>query len=1017
MQKTFSPLLQISLCTFGYLYATTDISLAQVTPDGTVNTQVNQNGNVAEITGGETRGSNLFHSFQDFSVSTGNEAFFNNATNVSNIFSRVTGGRASDIDGTIRANGNASLFLINPAGIMFGENARLDIGGSFLGTTADSILFEDGEFSAADLDNPPLLTVNAPIGLNFRDNPEPINIERQPPGSADFNPAPSFDDNLFGLRVPDGKTFGLAGGDITADGGGIVAVGGRVELGAVGESGTLGINFEGDNINFDFPDDLARANVSLINNAGFLVSGSGGGDIAITANNIDILEGSGLFAGIFSGLGSANAQAGDITLQANESVTVDGVTEDGDVSGIFNQVDSDAIGNSGTLNIDTANLSVTNGAQIGSSTFGLGDGGTILINASESVVLEEGDNNNFTSIYSNVESSGIGNSGGVNIIAELLEVNQGGQIQSIVFGGEGNSGKIIIDSNTVSLDGRNVNDSPSGAFSLTTEGGVGNAGGLEITANSFSMTNRAQILSNTAGMGNAGNVDIFVEDEVNLVNSSILAEVTEGTGMGEGGDINIETTSLLLQEGSALLTDTENIGNGGNINIEASDRVILEGEGLGAFANSTDIVPSQITATVDDFEGVIGDGGDINISTPSLTVKDNGFIRNRTFEEGNAGNLTIDVQNLTVIQGGRIDASTFGEGNAGNLTITASEIQISGSDGNFPTAIFASALNGNGDAGNLTITTDKLIMRDEAVIDVGNFPTAFSGETLPEPGTGAAGSLTIEANSIEVNNGIISAANANGVGGELEVNANSLTLENGASILAETTANTGTGGVINLNIDGTLQMRDNSLISSQATEGATGGNIDINTEFIVAFPNQIAGNGSDIIASAVEGDGGNINITAESLLGIKEGMAIEGNQTNDIDASSEFSLDGSITINTPDINPIQGATELPTNIVVPEETVAQACRANREIAAKNGLNITGKGGIPAEPGIPLNSQNIAINGSTNPTSTIPAPIETAQGKIQPARGIKFTESGEIILTAYRTNNSGERLPEIKPNCS
>ena len=332
MKKALFFPLQVSFCTVGYLFASNGIAHAQVTPDNTpVNTQVNQNGNVAEITGGQTRGGNLFHSFQDFSVPTGNQAFFNNANSISNIFSRVTGGNISNIDGAIRANGSANLFLINPAGIIFGENARLNIGGSFLGSTASSILFDGGEFSAADLENPPLLTVNAPIGLGFRDNPTSINIERQPPSSADLNPAPSFDDDFFGLRVADGKTFALAGGDITANGGGIIAVGGRIELGAVGESGILGLNFTDDTINFNFPDDLARANVSLINSAGLLVSGSGGGDIAITANNIEILAGSNLFAGIFSGLGSPNSQAGNISFQASESVLVDGASDNANV--------------------------------------------------------------------------------------------------------------------------------------------------------------------------------------------------------------------------------------------------------------------------------------------------------------------------------------------------------------------------------------------------------------------------------------------------------------------------------------------------------------------------------------------------------------------------------------------------------------------------------------------------------------------------------------------------------------
>ena len=141
MRQTFFRLIKIFLTTLGCLGVAGEISLAQVTSDDTVNTQVEQDDGVAEITGGETRGDNLFHSFEDFSVPTDNEAFFNNAESIGNIFSRVTGGNASDIDGAIRANGGANLFLINPNGIIFGENASLNIGGSFYGSTAESIIF------------------------------------------------------------------------------------------------------------------------------------------------------------------------------------------------------------------------------------------------------------------------------------------------------------------------------------------------------------------------------------------------------------------------------------------------------------------------------------------------------------------------------------------------------------------------------------------------------------------------------------------------------------------------------------------------------------------------------------------------------------------------------------------------------------------------------------------------------------------------------------------------------------
>ncbi|MCC5623898.1 filamentous hemagglutinin N-terminal domain-containing protein [Nostoc sp. CHAB 5715] len=214
-------------------------AFAQITPDSTLpnNSSVTTQNNISTIEGGTQAGRNLFHSFQEFTVLPGGTAFFNNAADIQNIISRVTGGLVSDIDGLIRANGTANLFLINPNGIVFGQNAQLNIGGSFVATTANALQFDNqGFFSASNPNSPPLLRVNPSAFLFNQITSQPVNsIESQAV-----------------LSVPDGQSLLLVGGKVSpslVETGGILidygllrAGDGRIELGGLAGVGTVGLN-------------------------------------------------------------------------------------------------------------------------------------------------------------------------------------------------------------------------------------------------------------------------------------------------------------------------------------------------------------------------------------------------------------------------------------------------------------------------------------------------------------------------------------------------------------------------------------------------------------------------------------------------------------------------------------------------------------------------------------------------------------------------------------------------------
>lgn len=188
------------------------------------------------ITGGATRSTSLFHSFSHFDLSNGDLATFQNGLEIANIFARVTGGQVSSIDGLITANGLANLFVINPNGILLGPNAQLNIGGSFLASTADSVQFQHGLFSAVEPNVPPLLTIDIPLGLQMGENPGAIEVQgRGHALSTNDLFVQVFERGIppSRLQVNSGQAIVLLGGDVLLDGGVLLAEEGHIDLGSV----------------------------------------------------------------------------------------------------------------------------------------------------------------------------------------------------------------------------------------------------------------------------------------------------------------------------------------------------------------------------------------------------------------------------------------------------------------------------------------------------------------------------------------------------------------------------------------------------------------------------------------------------------------------------------------------------------------------------------------------------------------------------------------------------------------
>ncbi|MBW4449552.1 MAG: filamentous hemagglutinin N-terminal domain-containing protein [Spirirestis rafaelensis WJT71-NPBG6] len=853
--------LSVLLAIGGAIATATKCAAQNITLDGTLGPAgplTGPNYTIREADGLTVNNNNLFQSFGRFNLNAGETANFQSGVNIRNIFSRVTGGSTSFIDGLIRTqSGNVNLFFINPSGIIFGSNARLDVRGSFIATTADALVWaNNSQFSATNPGNAnSLLTiVGDPSGfLSTVNQPRPIDVQ----GSTLNN-----------------RQLLLVGGDIKVDGGTLQAAGGRVDLGGLAQSGTIGLQVTGNNLSLNFTENLARASVSLTNGSNVSVASGGGGSIAINASDIDILGGSNLRAGINRLPGTDNAQAGDVNLKATGTLRIEN-------SSVYNA--AFGRGNAGNLRVDTGKLIVRDGV-LATATVSGGRSGDLIVKASDSVELTGSPTSNGTVP--------------INIPVVITDTIFGFPVDFLVdFPVD-----IPIGLFSASIDVRNLVNVGSEFNAFLPRSG-GDAGNLTINTGQLTVSNGAAVSAGTTTTGRAGNLTVKAKDFIELSGTSlndappglftIGSRVPSGlrnetAGRGLGGNLTINTGRLIVRDGAWVTTGTGGRMPGGELTVNAWESVDLSG------ISEANNLPSVLSSGT---QGA-GDAKPLTINTGRLSVRDGGIISAGTSGDGQGADLTINARNVELIGTSRQGLSA----NLLNQLIGVAGTRVFGIVENspYPSGIITGSA-GNGSAGDLSINTEGLLIKDGAQASVSTV------------GPGNAGSLNVRAATVELTGTSQQSRNPNdivgrsllttavgedsiGNGGNIRVQTDLLTISDGAALTASTSGQ-GNAGNIFIPEANLVSLSSNGLISTAVNAQAEGegGNIDINTNTLSV--NQ----GGQITASTLgKGNAGTVMIDA------RDAVSLDGVGTNGF-SSGVFTSTGS------EANGSGGAISVKTN--------------------------------------------------------------------------------------------------------
>ncbi|MEH2237567.1 two-partner secretion domain-containing protein [Nostoc sp.] len=691
-----------------------------------------------------------------------------------------------------------------------------------------------------------------------------------------------------------------------------------------GQSGNVDVSSLG---NLTFNNSSTQSDTKGSNSAGDVTVSSPG---LVTFNNSFIRSNT-----------SNTGAAGSIGIEAGQGITLIGSASELSAK-TTNQ------GKAGDITLTTPQLTLQNEANIATTTASSSPAGNITLQSHPNT---ENLNINLapgTSISASTSNKGTG--GNIEIKAPNAITIQGQSTINTETTGNGNAGKIKVNSRNLDIQQTELSTSTTGS---------GNAGDITLDTSTLTVARGAKVFARTNGRGNSGTITANASTGMNLgigVEDFSPVISVETSSAGQPGSIIINTPSLTLSNtaritATATNTATNPLGRG-SITLNASTM---------------------------DLAGVVGVFAETQGQTPA------GTLTLKPYENQSTLNLTLAPQSL-------VSASTTGSGKGGNLIVQAPEaITIRGK------GQLAVKTTGDGAAGNLTIDTQRLTLSDGATV---------SASTFSSNPDGVGGNITVNAaQSLDLSNGASLLAQSNGAAsaGNITIKTGNLTARNGT---IATSSNESSGGGITINASD-IHLFDNSDIRTNVASGAGGGgNIKLTANSIIAFGD------SDILAYADRNDGGkggNITLDTRAFFGENYSPASSRNDppstlddNNRVDVNATGAINGVITL--PDVSFIQNSlTELPENQINTDSLLANSCIVRRNQPTKGTFTITGTGGLPQRPGDAQMSSFPTVDVKTLPSdstlsNTNPNPSWQKSDPIVEPQGVYRLPNGKLVLS-------------------